>query len=74
MMGERRVDQGSLFYEFSLKRHFAYADNYLIDLDYGIIVDVEPWRPSGLRATSGGGVDRSPEIRERPMDVLRGSC
>ena len=28
MMGERRVDQGSLFYEFSLERHVP-ADHLL---------------------------------------------
>ena len=32
MMGERRVDQGSLFYEFSLERHVP-ADHLLRAID-----------------------------------------
>jgi hypothetical protein len=32
MMGERRVDQGALFYEFSLERHVP-ADHLLRAID-----------------------------------------
>ena len=38
MMGERRVDQGALFYEFSLERHVP-ADHMLRSIDRFVDLD-----------------------------------
>ena len=58
MMGERRVDQGSLFYEFSLERHVP-ADHLLRAIDRGVTLADDPKADLAERLT------RSPRRRGR---------
>ena len=59
MMGERQVEQGALFYKFSLDRHVP-ADHMLRAIDR--FVDFEGVRKRGTRTTSASvalvGVNR----------------
>jgi len=51
MMGERRVDQGALFYEFSLERHVP-QDHLLRSIDRFVDLEgVRKWKNGG----DGGG-------------------
>ena len=49
MMGDRRVDQAALFYEFSLERHVP-ADHMLRSIDR--FVDLEGLRRMWRRSTA----------------------
>lgn len=51
MMGDRRVDQAALFYEFSLERHvppdhMLRAIDRFVDLE-GVRAHLAPWKPPG---------------------------
>jgi hypothetical protein len=51
MMGERRVDQGALFFEFSLERHVP-ADHLLRGIDR--FVDLYGLKNPGIEPLCGG--------------------
>ena len=49
MMGERRVEQGCLFYEFSLERHVP-ADHILRAIDRFVdLADLRVRLPAGMK-------------------------
>ncbi len=56
MMGERRVDQEALFYEFSLERHVP-ADHLLRAIDR--FVDLQAVRAHLRLSTAPSGAPRS---------------
>ena len=56
MMGDRQVDQGALFYQFSLERHVP-ADHRLRSIDR--FVDLEGVRAHVRPTTAPPGVRRS---------------
>ena len=66
MMGERRVDQGSLFYEFSLERHVP-ADHLLRAIDRFVdLTDLRVRLAPFYSSVSRPSIDPELLIRQKP--------